>query len=244
MLPRPGDMISVISSWTLSTRTMGRCPEASSSISCCEGRAYFPTASMSRTMMANGFCSLLYHLRRWARLSRVQQICIPPQLLMTPTLPCCSPSAKRVTASPLLPRPLSVKYVIDRTAARTGYGLMVEAATGRVLVLGTTVRAHGERPHRGLLPVIREIVDDGEAGTAIGAVGEWIEVSPVRRVEHLPQARAAYGEIVRDGDPPLPSLALHDPEAHRPSARVREPRTVLHPVQAGQGRQGPSSAPA
>src|SRR5581483_5894752 len=73
-------------------------------------------------------------------------------------------------------------------ASRTSIGLGVKSAIGRVLVFGLTSSTHKEPAHRGIRPVVRQGIDDAEARSAAGAVGERIEVPSVLRIENLSPA--------------------------------------------------------
>ena len=78
----------------------------------------------------------------------------------------------------------------DGTAVRLG----VVAPVFDVVVFPVAVRAHGKDAHGGLRPVIGHILDDGKAWAAIGAVDKGITVTPVFRIQQLPQA------VVTDAD--------------------------------------------
>ena len=64
-----------------------------------------------------------------------------------------------------------------RAAHGAGDGLRVEAAVERVGVLGEAGGAQLEVRERGVRAVVRDVADDGVAGTAAGAVGEGIAVA-------------------------------------------------------------------
>ncbi|OPX60684.1 MAG: hypothetical protein A4E29_01073 [Methanomassiliicoccales archaeon PtaB.Bin134] len=130
------------------------------------------------------------------------------------------------------------QQMIARTAHRAGDGLVMEAPGVRVPVLPGAFRAHMERPHGGLLPVVGQVLDHREAGPAVGAVGEGVQVPAVPGVEHLPQAALANRGVVGDAHPPGPGLAGDDGEPHPPKLVVGKSPGNLHGVQTGQGRQG------
>src|SRR5262249_13789716 len=101
-------------------------------------------------------------------------------------------------------------------AVGTGDRLGVEAPVGRILVLGATALAHLEARHRRVRTVVRNPLDHGEAGRALGAVDEWVPVATVIRVPQLPQALVAGGNVGRDHGPRRPGLARLDPEGSFP----------------------------
>ncbi len=74
----------------------------------------------------------------------------------------------------------------------------MKTAIGGILVLRLTVWAHGELVHGCLGPIVGDVLDDGEARPAVGAVDEGIAVAPVPSVEHLLQAIRAGGDVRRD----------------------------------------------
>ncbi len=76
--------------------------------------------------------------------------------------------------------PLWVDELKFGAAHRAGIGLGMEPAVCRVLVFPPAVRTHAESGHGGLGPVVGDVFDDGEAGTAVRAVGERIAVAAVR----------------------------------------------------------------
>ena len=101
-----------------------------------------------------------------------------------------------------------------RPAVRAGVGLGMEAAVGRVAVLGQAGRAHLERRHRGVRPVVGHVAHDREARPAVGAVREGVAEAPVGGVEQLGQAVCAGGAVGRDRGVRLASGgALPDREA-------------------------------
>ncbi len=85
-----------------------------------------------------------------------------------------------------------------RPANAAGIGLGVEAAVGGVFVLVTTTRAHRERAHRRIRPVVRQCADDAEARAAEGAVDEGIAMATVARVKQLLAALRAGGDVWHD----------------------------------------------
>src|SRR5512133_3829479 len=110
---------------------------------------------------------------------------------------------------------------------------MVEAAVLPPFVLLPALVAHGEAVHGCLLSIVWQILDDREAGSAVRAVGEWVEIPAIRGVEHLPAARVANGHIVRDRNAFRARPALENPE---PLLQVRGDLVhYLHGVDAGQG---------
>jgi len=70
-----------------------------------------------------------------------------------------------------------------------------ENAVEWVVVFCLTIWAHYKRAHGGFGAVIRHIFYYGEAGSAIGAVGEWVMIASVFEAENFPEASLAGGDI-------------------------------------------------
>ena len=110
--------------------------------------------------------------------------------------PSRSAPRPRATASrrrrPRPARRRATSSVTDGPQHRAGVGLGVEAAVGRVLVLGAAGGAHGKAGHRGQRPVVGDAAHDREARPAVGAVDERVAVAAVGGVEQLAQAVRAH----------------------------------------------------
>ena len=74
----------------------------------------------------------------------------------------------------------------------------MEPSIQRVIVFRLTLRAHDELVHRGLGAIVGNILNDREAGAAVGAVGERIGKATVLRGEDLPLAILAGSNVRRD----------------------------------------------
>ena len=74
----------------------------------------------------------------------------------------------------------------------------MEAAVGRVLVLAAAGGTHREGRHRRARAVVGTAADDREPGPALRAVEERVAIPAVGRVEQLPQAVVAGGDVGRD----------------------------------------------
>ncbi len=61
------------------------------------------------------------------------------------------------------------------------------------------VRAEGKRGHGGGRPVVGDILDDGEARAAIGAIDERVEIAAIAGVEQFPLTIRTDGDIGADG---------------------------------------------
>ena len=79
-----------------------------------------------------------------------------------------------------------------------GIGLGVESAVRGIGVLGLAGGAKREAGHRGGGAVVGDILNDGEPGTAVGAVGEGVLETAVGRVGAFGQAFGAGGDVGRD----------------------------------------------
>jgi hypothetical protein len=71
----------------------------------------------------------------------------------------------------------------------------MKAAVDGILVLFTALVTHPEEPHGRVRAVVRQLLDDAEARTAIGAIGEGIAVAPVEGIHHLGQAIVTGGDV-------------------------------------------------
>ena len=94
--------------------------------------------------------------------------------------------------------PVVIGQLKLRAADRAGVGLGMKAAVQRVFVLPLAIRAHLENGHGGQRAVIGNILDDGEARAAVGAVGERIVVAAVAVCKDIVEAGLAGGYIGRD----------------------------------------------
>ena len=81
------------------------------------------------------------------------------------------------------------------SAGRAGVGLGVKAPVARIVVLRLASRAQAEGAHGGLGAVIRDVLDDGVARAAVGAVGEGVTVAPVSGIGEFAQAIRTSGHI-------------------------------------------------
>ena len=90
----------------------------------------------------------------------------------------------------------------------------MEAPVHGVLVLGPAVGTEGKTGHGGVGPVVGQGVDQGVAGSALGAVGEGVAVPAVARGLHLGQAIRADEVVGRQVDVRLAAgAAFKDAEA-------------------------------
>ncbi len=86
----------------------------------------------------------------------------------------------------------------ERTAIPAGVRLRMKTAIVGIIVFGLTRGAHAEGSHGGARSVVRDIANDSEARTAVGAVDEGIAEAAVARIEHLAETVVADGDIGRD----------------------------------------------
>jgi len=81
----------------------------------------------------------------------------------------------------------------DRATRRLG----METSVAGVFVLRAAFVAHGKRRHRRFRAVVRNVLDNGVPGTAVGAVDKGIPVTAVLRIAQLAQAVVARGQVRR-----------------------------------------------
>ncbi|OPY66314.1 MAG: hypothetical protein A4E62_02517 [Syntrophorhabdus sp. PtaU1.Bin002] len=81
------------------------------------------------------------------------------------------------------------------SALRTGDRLGMEPSVRGVLVFAPAVFTHGETCHGRLRSVVGYFLDNREAGTAVGAVGEGILIVIILRVGHILSAVRARGYV-------------------------------------------------
>ena len=74
----------------------------------------------------------------------------------------------------------------------------MEAPVERVVVLGLAGRAHGKDLHGCFFAVIGDILHDGEARAAVGAVDEGIAVAAVGGIKQFAQTVITGSSIRRD----------------------------------------------
>lgn len=74
----------------------------------------------------------------------------------------------------------------------------METTVGWIVVLGLTLLAHLEAGHRGRLPIVRDVLDDRVAWSAIGAVSEWIAEAAIQRIAEVVPAVVTGADIGRN----------------------------------------------
>ena len=89
--------------------------------------------------------------------------------------------------------------VVEKTnmgsAILTGIGLGMKAPIGGIIILGLACRAHFKMPHRSFGPIIRNIVNDGVTGSAVGAIDKRIAIAPVAGLQEFSQAIVTNRDI-------------------------------------------------
>ena len=75
----------------------------------------------------------------------------------------------------------------------------MESSVRRVFVFAFAIGTHWEIRHRCLWAVIRNVFDDGEARSAVGAVDEGVKITAVDWVKEFAQTVRTDGDIRRDG---------------------------------------------
>ena len=80
----------------------------------------------------------------------------------------------------------------------TGIGLRVISPVRHIVVFALAIGAHDETTHGGLGAVVGDVLDDGEARPAVGAVGEGVSVASVRWRQEFAPAVIAGGDVGGD----------------------------------------------
>ena len=75
-----------------------------------------------------------------------------------------------------------------RSAFGTGIRLSMKAPIRGVVVFSLAGRTHPKMPHGGPGTVIGNVIDDGVARSAIGAIYKRIQIAPITGIEKLAQA--------------------------------------------------------
>ena len=100
-----------------------------------------------------------------------------------------------------------------RSAGEARVGLGMEAPVSRVCVLTGARRAHRKARHGRAGAVVGELVDDGEARPAVGAVDKRVVVPAVFWIKKLAQAVGARGDVgAHERREVLLGRALHNAE--------------------------------
>src|SRR5665811_475461 len=89
------------------------------------------------------------------------------------------------------------KHFIMRSAHTAGYRLCMKTTISYLIVSGPAFRTHFKWLHSRFCPVIRKIIYNCKAGTAIGAINKSI-IETVSRFVHILQALLADGYIGTD----------------------------------------------
>jgi hypothetical protein len=105
-------------------------------------------------------------------------------------------------------------------AIPAGIRLRVKPPIVRIFIFGTAERTHRENPHRGPLPIVRDILNDAIARTTVGTIQERIGKSAVLGRKELVETIRASGNIGRDeGGALSPQGAVQDREILIPLGR-------------------------
>jgi hypothetical protein len=118
---------------------------------------------------------------------------------------------------------LCVPKLKVRAIHRTGIGLAMKAPVQGGVVLGSAALAHDKMVHRSVGAIIRQRLDDAEAGAAIGAVDKGIAMTPIVRLEDLAQTTPA-GRDIRKDESGLLTSRFAIPYDKRRVADGRKPR--------------------
>ena len=126
-----------------------------------------------------------------------------------------------------------------RPAFVTGIGLGMKSPVGRVVVLGLAGSTHFKIPHGGLGAIIGDIIDDGIARPAIGAIDKRIQIAAISGIEKLLAAIITDRYVRRDqGGHPGLAPAFGDPEFRKGLYGFSVPGYFDHVGQRGTiGRQ-------
>ena len=171
--------------------TIGRAGDASSSAAASSTTASCRAAATSAAITANGLSSRCLRARSVATAgSRRRQ---------RGEVVAAEPLDGDDLAGAQRRRDLLERRVELRPAGRAAHRLGVEAAVGRVVVLGAGTPAHiAKRGHRRVRPVVGDRRHDRVARPAVRAVRERVAVAPVGRVGDLATAVGARGHVGRD----------------------------------------------
>src|ERR1039457_5012322 len=94
----------------------------------------------------------------------------------------------------------------------------MKAAVGWIAILSLALRTHTETGHCRLRPVVGNVLNNGIAWSAIGAVGEGIPEAAVRGIVDVAQAIAASCDVRRNQH----ELAFHRQAFPDVESRVTE----------------------
>src|ERR1043165_9787486 len=82
-----------------------------------------------------------------------------------------------------------------RATTFAGVRLGMKTSIEGIFILAPAAGTHGELTHCGVLPVVRNGVDDGKAGTTVSALRKRIPVSAIRRIQNFFHAVCARRDI-------------------------------------------------
>src|SRR5689334_18959699 len=71
----------------------------------------------------------------------------------------------------------------------------MKSTVERIFVLGATLSAHDEMPHRCVCAIIGQALDDRETRPAVRTIREWVQESAVRTSENIRKAIFAGGDV-------------------------------------------------
>ena len=74
---------------------------------------------------------------------------------------------------------------LTRATLRAGIRLSVKSAVGGVVVFLLASAAHGKLRHRRQGPVVRNVLNDGKARSAVGAVDKGIAIATILWIDKL-----------------------------------------------------------
>ncbi len=94
--------------------------------------------------------------------------------------------------------PLPIPQFHPGAAIGTGVRLGMESTVARIVVFAFAGWAQAKLGHGGVGPVVRNVLDDGVARSAIGAIGEGVPIAAVGGVAQVGQAVRAGGDIRRN----------------------------------------------
>jgi hypothetical protein len=78
---------------------------------------------------------------------------------------------------------IQCEQLYTRATGWTGIWLGMKTAIERVAIFSLTSCTHGKDAHGRFLTIIRNILDNGEAGATVGAIDKWVVIASIIWIE-------------------------------------------------------------